>query len=58
MCSAVTPLLPQKIGPAHVADEQGVAGENHLGLIGDPRVRDQDRHALGGVARSFEELEA
>jgi hypothetical protein len=44
-----------EVGPAHVADEQGVPGEHHAGLVGDRGVDDQDRHALRGVARCLQE---
>lgn len=46
----------QQVGPAHVADEQGVAGEHAPGL-GAGALEDHDRDRLGGVPRRVADLQ-
>ena len=50
-------LGPDEVGPAHVADEEGVACEGHARLRRDLRVDHQDRHALGRVAGRLQEAQ-
>jgi hypothetical protein len=46
-----------QVGPADIADEQGVAGEDGVGLARALcQVEHQERHTLRGVARGFEGL--
>ena len=48
-----------EVGAADVADEEGVAGEDGVGLVGAlVEVEDEDGDGLDGVAGGFEDLEA
>ena len=48
-----------EVGAADVADKEGVAGEDGVGVDGVfPEIEDEDANGLDGVAGGFEDLEA
>jgi hypothetical protein len=47
----------EQIGPAHVADEQSVEGEDAVGHRVAGLFVDHDAHRLGGVAGSVAKLQ-
>ena len=47
----------REIRTAHVANEQGVAGEHRAGIRRAVQIGDQDADALQGVARRFEKAQ-
>ena len=47
----------REVGPAHVADEQRVPGEDHPRARRGRGVDDEDGHALGRVTRRLEEAQ-
>ena len=49
---------PAEVGPADVADEKRVAGQDGVGLaIGDVQVIDDNGDGFGGMAGGFEYLQ-